>query len=62
MSKGVGLFENIKKEKLRVEILKSVSSSMVTHLFYKIKNSKNWLLRLRTNFSLYDLVSYTIVS
>jgi dihydrofolate reductase len=38
---GIRLLENIEKEKFTVEIRETASSPTVTHLFYKIKNSKN---------------------
>jgi len=38
MGSGVRLFNNINKEKFPVELSEGVSSQMVTHLFYKVKN------------------------
>jgi dihydrofolate reductase len=38
LGEGVRLFENIEKEKFSFEIKEVVSSSLVTHLFYKVTN------------------------
>jgi len=38
LGKGVRLFDKLQKEKFSLEISEVVSSTMVTHLFYKVIN------------------------
>jgi len=36
LGKGIRLFDNINKEKVSLEIIKTLNSSLVTHIYYKV--------------------------